>query len=416
MRLAGVAALPLRGLSERLDVRHTAATLILRCGGAAGASKDGGCVLGAECAANASRVASLPPQHEGGGCGCSAPSKGRSQPLTPPVLPGISPSGGEIGKRHAPRSNRSRQKEVTGRYASPVHNTQDGQQAHPQPISPPEGEMPGRAEGGKPHPKPSNNKNIQTKSTPYPKSATPRKKISRKISFTASQPQRQWPRSALGYTARRCGEAGPALMGERLRNLLTIGVEQQSPRRQREERDTVSDRPVSFSRCPKGLTAAGCTDSSSSSGRTRPWGERRKSGGTQEHAAPAPHRCETARTDRKAFAAAIMDAASPCEKRIDPPAPWIIGAGANRRQVQPNWQGASSARKQHHPDGKGQALKNVRPVLRQGFAFAIRVLPAVASGLLFGQKSRTGRCEVPFIDYPTRQLTAPRPNTHGRKW
>ncbi|WP_210165238.1 hypothetical protein, partial [Agrobacterium rubi] len=44
---------------------------------------------------------------------------------------------------------------------------------------------------------------------------------------------------------------------------------------------------------------AGCTDSSSSSGRTRLWGLKRKSGGTQEHAASAPHCWKTARTDRK---------------------------------------------------------------------------------------------------------------------
>ncbi|WP_432354084.1 hypothetical protein RMR16_001775 [Agrobacterium sp. rho-13.3] len=61
----------------------------------------------------------------------------------------------------------------------------------------------------------------------------------------------------------------------------------------------VADRLALSSRCPKGLTAAGCTDSSSSCGRTRPSGERRKSGGTQEHAASAPHRSDTARTDRE---------------------------------------------------------------------------------------------------------------------
>jgi len=164
---------------------------------------------------------------------------------------------------------------------------------------------------------------------------------------------------------------------------------------------------VSFSRCP--TLVAGCTDSSSSSGRTRLWGERRKSGGTQEHAASAPHRCETARTDRKAFAAAITEAASPCEKRIDPPAPGLSA----REQIEGR---CSRTGRVLFPQGSGTTRmgrvgpwKNVRPVLRQGFAFAIRVLPAVASGLLFGQKSRTGRCEVPFIDYPTRQLTAPRP-------
>ncbi|WP_210176112.1 hypothetical protein, partial [Agrobacterium bohemicum] len=42
----------------------------------------------------------------------------------------------------------------------------------------------------------------------------------------------------LGYTARRCGEAGPALVTGRLRILSVTGVRQQSPRRQREEEDT----------------------------------------------------------------------------------------------------------------------------------------------------------------------------------
>ena len=37
-----------------------------------------------------------------------------------------------------------------------------------------------------------------------------------------------------------------------------------------------------------GLSTTGCTDSSSSSGRTRPWGLKRKSGGTQEDAPSAP--------------------------------------------------------------------------------------------------------------------------------
>jgi hypothetical protein len=128
------------------------------------------------------------------------------------------------------------------------------------------------------------------------------------ISFTPCAPEAQFSRSALGYTARRCGEAGSALVGGRLRILLVIGVEQQSPRRQREEGDAVSDRP-----CRLPDARPGCVDGvvrlnhslklpfpvpgASSPGvptAHRPLVERdhqglkRKSGGTQEDAASAP--------------------------------------------------------------------------------------------------------------------------------
>ena len=56
--------------------------------------------------------------------------------LPPSALPGISPTGGEIGKTPAPRSS------------------SDGKETSPPSISPLEGEMPGRAEGGAPQPTP----------------------------------------------------------------------------------------------------------------------------------------------------------------------------------------------------------------------------------------------------------------------
>ena len=57
------------------------------------------------------------------------------QDLPPSALPGISPSRGEIGWGHRPYLNRKLRSESRGRRKS---------------ISPLEGEMPGRAEGGVP--------------------------------------------------------------------------------------------------------------------------------------------------------------------------------------------------------------------------------------------------------------------------
>ncbi len=68
--------------------------------------------------------------------------------LTPSALPGISPTGGEIGKRHACHSIRGRQKDNQQNVLSLIHDIQDGQDIAPSLISPPVGEMPGRAEGG----------------------------------------------------------------------------------------------------------------------------------------------------------------------------------------------------------------------------------------------------------------------------
>ncbi|KQO80348.1 hypothetical protein ASF29_20565 [Rhizobium sp. Leaf262] len=69
MRAAGVAGLALERAEE--ETGHNRATLILRRAGAAGASKGEGCGLGAEHAADASRLcpSAKAPQHEGGGCG-----------------------------------------------------------------------------------------------------------------------------------------------------------------------------------------------------------------------------------------------------------------------------------------------------------------------------------------------------------
>ena len=115
-----------------------------------------------------------------------------------------------------------------------------------------------------------------------------------------------------------------------------------------------------------GLPTTGCTDSSSSSGRTRPWGLKRKSGGTQEHAAYAPHRCETARTDRKGNRSHVR-CGSPL-RRTDR---WLRALRQNeashpRRQMWPNWQGDEPATGHRHPEGQGSDLEHVRPFQRQG--------------------------------------------------
>ncbi|MBY2938942.1 MULTISPECIES: bifunctional diaminohydroxyphosphoribosylaminopyrimidine deaminase/5-amino-6-(5-phosphoribosylamino)uracil reductase RibD [Rhizobium] len=71
------------------------------------------------------------------------PLSADAEGLPPSVLPDISPTRGEIGKEPAPRSPASHDDGFASR--------QDvGQEASPQPISPPVGEMPGRAEGGNP--------------------------------------------------------------------------------------------------------------------------------------------------------------------------------------------------------------------------------------------------------------------------
>ncbi|OHV84678.1 hypothetical protein LCM4573_03205 [Rhizobium sp. LCM 4573] len=60
--------------------------------------------------------------------------------LPPSALPGISPSRGEIGKKHR------RSPHFTERYSG--INALEMGEALQHPISPLEGEMPGRAEGG----------------------------------------------------------------------------------------------------------------------------------------------------------------------------------------------------------------------------------------------------------------------------
>ncbi|AGS21356.1 bifunctional diaminohydroxyphosphoribosylaminopyrimidine deaminase/5-amino-6-(5-phosphoribosylamino)uracil reductase RibD [Rhizobium etli] len=64
---------------------------------------------------------------------------GSEEGSPPSVLPGISPTRGEIGKRRDPNFQGS---------GSPFATEDVGQGATSQPISPPVGEMPGRAEGG----------------------------------------------------------------------------------------------------------------------------------------------------------------------------------------------------------------------------------------------------------------------------
>ncbi|WET75038.1 bifunctional diaminohydroxyphosphoribosylaminopyrimidine deaminase/5-amino-6-(5-phosphoribosylamino)uracil reductase RibD [Rhizobium croatiense] len=68
-----------------------------------------------------------------------SPLAADAEGLPPSVLPDISPTRGEIGKEREPNS----QNDSSSRSTADV-----GQGASPQPISPPVGEMPGRAEGG----------------------------------------------------------------------------------------------------------------------------------------------------------------------------------------------------------------------------------------------------------------------------
>ena len=118
----------------------------------------------------------------------------------------------------------------------------------------------------------------------------------------------QWPRSALGYTARRCGEAEPALVVEGYATFHHRGLAAISPVATGEGIAPVSDRlaqspPCSIRpdacalRMPYGFVSRLHQSGSSATGRTDSpppmverdrLAERRKSGGTQEHAASAP--------------------------------------------------------------------------------------------------------------------------------
>ncbi|WP_288431612.1 hypothetical protein [uncultured Agrobacterium sp.] len=55
-----------------------------------------------------------------------------------------------------------------------------------------------------------------------------------------------------------------------------------------------------------------------------------------------------------------------------------------------NWQG-DGGQPSSHPDGKGWTLIKSDRFSGKVFTLVIRVLPAVARGLLFCLKSRTGR-------------------------
>ncbi len=165
---------------------------------------------------------------------------------SPPLPTGISPTGGEIGQ---PNANQS------------IRSLRDGRELTTSRSPSLWGRCPAGQRGGERHPAwlPSSRhptpSNLSTKNTSQPnQSLTQKPAKNPKIppatfSMTRESPA-QLLRSALGYTARRCGEAGPALVGERLRILFAIGVEQQSPRRHGRRATPVSDRPVSSSRCP----------------------------------------------------------------------------------------------------------------------------------------------------------------------
>ena len=117
----------------------------------------------------------------------------------------------------------------------------------------------------------------------------------------------QCPRSALGYTARRCGEAEPALVVEGYATFHRRGLAAISPVATGEGIAPVSDRLAQSSPCSvrpdacalrmpysfasrlhqSGSSATGRTDSPLPKVERDRLAERRKSGGTQEHAASA---------------------------------------------------------------------------------------------------------------------------------
>ena len=137
---------------------------------------------------------------------------------------------------------------------------------------------------------------------------------------------------------------------------------------------------------------------------------KRKSGGTQEHAASAPHQKWCGRiAGRRIGRGWRMRTLRKTDRPLS--APRSIGADQDEGRCGRTGRRDVSAMKPRRPEGEGSDLDHVRPVLRQGFPFAIRDMPAMARRSLADTNRRTGRCEVPFINYPTRQLAAPRPNT-----
>ncbi len=151
------------------------------------------------------------------------------------------------------------------------------------------GRCPAGQRGVSPTHKPLHQKYSPTKSTPYPKNRKTLKNPPALFS-TARESPAQSPRSALGYTARRCGEAGPALVVKGYANLHHRGLVAISPvvREKGQRRFRIGWRnpstvrigplclgPQTFEGCGvgsrrSGASATGCTDSSSASGRTRP--------------------------------------------------------------------------------------------------------------------------------------------------
>ena len=144
-------------------------------------------------------------------------------------------------------------------------------------------------------------------------------------------------------------------------------------------------------------------------------GLKRKSGGTQEHAASAPYCCETARTDREGRTSHGWRVW--LSRRTDR---WLRALRQNeashpRRQMWPNWQATTSATKPPSPGWVRPDLdlsdrSNGKAPLPSG------ICQPWQEDRCSAKRAERGAARCHFIDYPTRQLTAPRPNTHGREW
>jgi hypothetical protein len=212
-------------------------------------------------------------------------------------------------------------------------------------------------------------------------------------------------------------------VARRLRILFVIGVEQRSPRWDGRKVAAVSDRLSQPFQCPdrpgmvlaakhrfgfcggswrSGSPATGCTDSSSAPGRTRPQGleaKVRRYTGTR-CICPAMLRWKVwllRRTDRWLRALCQNEASHP------------------RRQMWPNWQAATSATKPPSPGWVRPDLdlsdrSNGKAPLPSG------ICQPWQEDRCLAKRAERGAARCHSLDYPTRQLTAPRPNTHGREW
>jgi hypothetical protein len=115
------------------------------------------------------------------------------------------------------------------------------------------------------------------------------------------------------------------------------------------------------------------------------------------------------------FAAATMDAAIFAKNgSILPPLDYRRG-GKSKAGVA-ELAGCFSRKGAAPPGWEGSDLDYVRPVLRQGSPFAVRVCQPWQEDCCLAKRAERGAERCHSLDYPTRQLAAPRPNTHGRNW